>query len=141
MNSFWIECLGWAATCVFVASYFFAKPSRLRAIQMAGALLWITNGVLIGALPVIIANTKVDRYYFNSDVVTFFTSGDVTDLAGSMRRLLESTTARREQAARASLFVESYSWKVKQDEYLKLVDHLSLEPSSDYTPIDEAAAD
>ena len=59
MNSFWIECLGWAATCVFVASYFFAKPSRLRAIQMAGALLWITNGVLIGALPVIIANLLV----------------------------------------------------------------------------------
>jgi hypothetical protein len=59
MNSFWIECLGWAATCVFVASYFFAKPSWLRAIQMLGALLWITYGVLIGALPVIIANLLV----------------------------------------------------------------------------------
>ncbi len=59
MNSFWIECLGWAATCVFVASYFFAKPSRLRAIQMLGALLWIAYGVLIGALPVIIANLLV----------------------------------------------------------------------------------
>lgn len=59
MNSFWIECLGWAATCVFVASYFFARPSCLRAIQMLGALLWITYGVLIGALPVIIANLLV----------------------------------------------------------------------------------
>ena len=59
MNSFWIECLGWAATCVFVASYFFARPSRLRGIQMLGALLWITYGVLIGALPVIIANLLV----------------------------------------------------------------------------------
>jgi hypothetical protein len=59
MNSFWIECLGWAATCVFVASYFFAKPTWLRAIQMLGALLWITYGVLIGALPVIIANLLV----------------------------------------------------------------------------------
>jgi hypothetical protein len=59
MNSFWIECLGWAATCVFVASYFFAKPSWLRAIQMLGALLWVTYGVLIGALPVIIANLLV----------------------------------------------------------------------------------
>jgi hypothetical protein len=59
MNSFWIECLGWAATCVFVASYFFAKPTRLRAIQMLGALLWISYGVLIGALPVIIANLLV----------------------------------------------------------------------------------
>ena len=59
MNPFWIECLGWAATCVFVASYFFAKPSWLRGIQMMGALLWITYGMLIGALPVIIANLLV----------------------------------------------------------------------------------
>jgi hypothetical protein len=59
MSSFWIECLGWAATGVFVASYFFAKPSWLRGIQMLGALLWITYGVLIGALPVIIANLLV----------------------------------------------------------------------------------
>ena len=59
MNNFWIEGLGWAATCVFVASYFFARPSRLRGLQMAGALLWITYGVLIGALPVIIANLLV----------------------------------------------------------------------------------
>jgi hypothetical protein len=59
MNHFWIEALGWAATCVFVASYFFAKPSRLRGFQMAGALLWMSYGVLIGALPVIVANVLV----------------------------------------------------------------------------------
>lgn len=59
MNHFWIEGLGWAATCVFVASYFFAKPARLRGFQMLGALLWIAYGVLIGALPVIIANLLV----------------------------------------------------------------------------------
>lgn len=59
MNHVWIEALGWAATCVFVASYFFAKPSRLRGLQMVGALLWITYGVLIGAVPVIIANLLV----------------------------------------------------------------------------------
>jgi hypothetical protein len=59
MNVFWIECLGWAATAVFVAFYFFAKPSLLRVFQMLGALLWITYGLLIGALPVIIANILV----------------------------------------------------------------------------------
>jgi hypothetical protein len=59
MNAVWVECLGWSATGVFVASYFFARPSRLRAIQMLGALLWITYGLLIGALPVIIANILV----------------------------------------------------------------------------------
>ncbi len=59
MNHFWMESLGWAATCVFVASYFFAKPAQLRGLQMAGAVLWIIYGVLIGALPVIIANLLV----------------------------------------------------------------------------------
>ena len=59
MNASWIEGLGWAATAIFVASYFFASPSRLRAIQMLGALLWITYGLLIGALPVIVANVLV----------------------------------------------------------------------------------
>ena len=56
MSHFWIESLGWAATCVFVASYFFAKPSWLRGFQMVGALLWMTYGILIGPMPVIIAN-------------------------------------------------------------------------------------
>jgi hypothetical protein len=31
MSHVGIECLGWAATAVFVASYFFARPSLLRA--------------------------------------------------------------------------------------------------------------
>jgi hypothetical protein len=54
-----IEWLGWAATAVFVGSYFFARPSLLRAVQMVGALLWITYGVLINASPVIVANILV----------------------------------------------------------------------------------
>ncbi len=51
--------LGWVATAVFVASYFFAKPAALRAVQMAGATLWIIYGCLIGAIPVIAANALV----------------------------------------------------------------------------------
>jgi hypothetical protein len=59
MNHAAVELLGWTATAVFVASYFAARPSRLRAIQMLGALLWITYGFLIGASPVIVANVLV----------------------------------------------------------------------------------
>jgi len=53
------EGLGWVATTVFVASYFFAKPAALRAVQMIGATLWIVYGCLIGAIPVIAANVLV----------------------------------------------------------------------------------
>jgi Trk-type K+ transport system membrane component len=53
------QILGWLATAVFVGSYFFSRPAALRAMQMAGALLWIVYGVLIDALPVIAANVLV----------------------------------------------------------------------------------
>ena len=53
------QALGWVATCVFVASYFFKRPSALRAAQMAGALSWIVYGLLIDSKPVIAANALV----------------------------------------------------------------------------------
>ena len=59
MNPVIIQCLGWSATAVFVGSYFFARPSVLRGVQMLGALLWITYVVLINASPVIVANVLV----------------------------------------------------------------------------------
>lgn len=54
-----IEYMGWAATAVFVASYFFERAEALRAVQMVGAIMWIVYGVLIEALPVIAANVLV----------------------------------------------------------------------------------
>jgi hypothetical protein len=54
-----IEYMGWAATAVFVASYFCPRPSLLRGAQMAGALLWAIYGVFIQATPVIVANVLV----------------------------------------------------------------------------------
>ena len=59
MSQVGIDYLGWAATTVFVGSYFFARPSLLRGAQMFGALLWLTYGVLIHASPVIVANVLV----------------------------------------------------------------------------------
>ncbi len=59
MNPVTIQLLGWTATAVFVGSYFFRRPSLLRGVQMGGALLWVTYGVLINAVPVIVANLLV----------------------------------------------------------------------------------
>jgi hypothetical protein len=53
------DAVGWMATAVFVASYFFSKPAMLRGLQMAGAVLWMTFGVLIASKPVIVANILV----------------------------------------------------------------------------------
>jgi Bacterial inner membrane protein len=53
------DALGWIATTLFVSSYFFKRPTLLRAAQMSGASLWIVYGALIGAIPVVVANGLV----------------------------------------------------------------------------------
>lgn len=59
MGSQAVSALGWVATTVFVASYFCSRPGRLRAVQMGGAILWVTYGIVIHAAPVIVANLLV----------------------------------------------------------------------------------
>ena len=53
------DTFGWMATAVFVASYFFSKPAMLRGLQMVGAALWMTFGLLIASKPVIVSNVLV----------------------------------------------------------------------------------
>lgn len=51
--------IGWLATAVFAASYFFKAPAKLRIVQALAALMWIVYGVAIHALPVVVANVIV----------------------------------------------------------------------------------
>ncbi len=53
------EWIGWVATAVFAASYFFRRPASLRRIQALAAVLWIGYGIIIKAPPVIVANLVV----------------------------------------------------------------------------------
>lgn len=59
MEARWLDALGWVATAVFVGSYFCSRPGTLRRVQMGGAALWIIYGVVIHALPVVVANVLV----------------------------------------------------------------------------------
>ena len=52
------DIVGWAATAAFTGSYFMPEH-RMRLIQMLGAALWLTYGVLLGAPPIIVANSLV----------------------------------------------------------------------------------
>ena len=54
-----LSAIGWIATAVFSTSYFFKGASTLRWIQAGAALLWVTYGVLIHAMPVVVANIIV----------------------------------------------------------------------------------
>ena len=54
-----LDAIGWVATAIFSASYFFRGPTALRRLQAAAATLWIVYGAMIHAIPVIVANVIV----------------------------------------------------------------------------------
>jgi hypothetical protein len=54
-----VDYLGWAATAVFVGSYFCASPNAMRRVQMIGAAMWMVYGATLHAAPVFVANLLV----------------------------------------------------------------------------------
>jgi hypothetical protein len=53
------DWIGWVATAIFLASYACKEQSRLRKVQAAAALVWVGYGLLLQALPLIVANLLV----------------------------------------------------------------------------------
>ncbi len=51
--------IGWVATALFSASYFFKTRRSLLAVQVGAALVWIVYGAGLGAAPVVVANAIV----------------------------------------------------------------------------------
>ena len=54
-----LDALGWLATAIFLASYSCRTQRALRLTQAGAALLWAAYGVMLHALPVIVANLLV----------------------------------------------------------------------------------
>ena len=75
-------------------------------------------------VPVVISSTKVDRFYFDDQVVRFFNSGDPDSLANELIDLLSNPEKRKSQVERAFEYVRSNCWDQKKTEYLDLVDSL-----------------
>jgi glycosyltransferase involved in cell wall biosynthesis len=75
-------------------------------------------------VPVVVADTTIDKYYFDDSVVKFFSGGNPSDLANKMLEIIQNPAARLQQIENASRFVEKIDWDVKQHEYLALVDRL-----------------
>lgn len=76
-------------------------------------------------VPVIVADTMIDRYYFPDSVVAFFRGGDESALAACMLRLIQDPELRNGLAARAETFVKGFLWDVWRQVYVELVDRLT----------------
>lgn len=75
-------------------------------------------------VPVIVSNTKIDRYYFNDALVNFFESGDERDLAKSLLSLIRDSERRKFLVMNGLDYIEKNNWNVKKEVYLDLVDSL-----------------
>jgi glycosyltransferase involved in cell wall biosynthesis/peptidoglycan/xylan/chitin deacetylase (PgdA/CDA1 family) len=76
-------------------------------------------------IPVIVAGTKIDKYYFNDSVVKFFEPENVNALSESMLEMIKNSELRTALAQNALKFVEDFSWEKRKWEYLDLVDRLT----------------
>jgi glycosyltransferase involved in cell wall biosynthesis len=76
-------------------------------------------------VPVIVSDTKIDKYYFDDSVVKFFRGQDERDLADRMIEMIRNSELRERQATNALKFVANKGWDVKKAEYLDLVDRLT----------------
>ncbi|HTD67339.1 MAG TPA: glycosyltransferase [Candidatus Limnocylindria bacterium] len=101
-------------------------------------------------IPVIASRTKIDTFYFNDDIVSFFRSGDAEDLAQKILAVARDSGLRDSLVRNAREYVVRNNWQTKKQDYLQLVDslsasterngHISL-PASRPAVIKEEAAD
>lgn len=78
-------------------------------------------------VPVVVAQTKVDTYYFEEGTVHFFPSGDSRALAEAIVDVATNRELRKTMITRGYAYVEQNGWGRKKQEYLDLVDALVTE--------------
>ena len=77
-------------------------------------------------LPAVISSTKVDRFYFNDEVVRFFESGNVDQLAQGILDVLRDKQLRQTMVQKASAYAATNCWNTRKADYLNLLDTLCL---------------
>lgn len=75
-------------------------------------------------VPIIVADTAIDRYYFDDSIVRFFSSGDVDALAAAMLELVRDSELRCKLAQNALQFVSHNDWEAKKFIYLGIIEAL-----------------
>jgi glycosyltransferase involved in cell wall biosynthesis len=72
-------------------------------------------------VPVVVADTRIDRHYFNDTLLRFFRSGDVEGLARAMLDAYHERERGAAMAANALAYVRENSWGRKKSDYLAVV--------------------
>lgn len=75
-------------------------------------------------IPVLVSETKIDRFYFNDSLVKFFSPEDEDDLARAMLSLIKSKASRDLLVRNAEEFVKANTWDSRKGEYLDILGSL-----------------
>jgi glycosyltransferase involved in cell wall biosynthesis len=75
-------------------------------------------------VPIIVSKTRIDSYYFNDSVVTFFEPENVESLAQAMLQLMADKARRSLQTRNAMRFVQANNWREKSAMYQDLLEML-----------------
>jgi hypothetical protein len=76
-------------------------------------------------VPVVVSRTKIDTLYFDETLVRFFRAGDSADMADAMIEVIKNKELREGLVAAGNQNVQRYSWDLRKNDYLQLIDSLS----------------
>jgi glycosyltransferase involved in cell wall biosynthesis len=76
-------------------------------------------------IPVLASRTRIDEFYFGSDLVQFFESGNIEDLAAKIEYLMNNEPRRTQLSANALAFIRDNNWDVRKGCYFEIVDKLA----------------
>jgi glycosyltransferase involved in cell wall biosynthesis len=81
-------------------------------------------------VPIVVADTAVDRYYFDASMVKFFKAGDEASLADSILLTIRDYGLRDKLVRNASRFVARNDWGAHRHKYIDIVNFLTKPDAS-----------
>jgi len=72
-------------------------------------------------VPIIISRTRIDQFYFDDSLVTFFESDNEKDLSDKMLLLIKDKKLREIRIDNSLKYIEENNWNVKKSIYNKIV--------------------
>ena len=78
-------------------------------------------------VPVVVARTRIDDFYFSDNEVQFFEPGNSDDMAVAMAKVAEDRERRESLIKGGHAYVARHNWVNSRTEYLDLIDDLATE--------------
>lgn len=75
-------------------------------------------------VPIIVSETRIDRYYFDDSIVVFFKPGDEKDLAEAIRKTANNKEKMRKLSRNALEYVSNKGWEKHKSMYNHILDNL-----------------